>query len=61
MKERNNFYNSQLEAIRNFYKKLQNRVEENITLNDAVVAWFAHGHAEKFRKEYLNQHNLAVQ
>lgn len=60
MEQRNNFYNSQLDAIRSFYKKLENRVEDKISLSDAVVAWFANGHAEKFRQEYLNRHQMAV-
>ena len=57
----NSFYNSQLDAIRKFYNRLQNRVEDNITLNDAVVAWFANGYAEKFREEYLSQNQIAIQ
>ena len=61
MNRGNSFYNSQLDAIRKFYNRLQNRVEDNITLNDAVIAWFANGYAEKFREEYLNQHQMAIQ
>lgn len=61
MNRGNSFYNSQLDAIRKFYNRLQNRVEDNITLNDAVVAWFANGYAEKFREEYLNKHQIAIQ
>jgi hypothetical protein len=61
MKTGNDFYNYQLDEIKKLYKKLQNRVEEKITLNDAVIAWFANGYAEKFREEYLNQHQVAVQ
>jgi hypothetical protein len=60
MNRGNSFYNSQLDAIRKFYNRLQNRVEDNITLNDAVVAWFANGYAEKFREEYLNQHQIII-
>lgn len=60
MNRGNSFYNSQLDAIRKFYNRLQNRVEDNITLNDAVVAWFANGYAEKFREEYLNQHQIVI-
>lgn len=61
MNNGNSFYNSQLDAIRKFYYRLQNRVEDNITLNDAIIAWFANGYAEKFREEYLNQHHIAIQ
>jgi hypothetical protein len=61
MNRGNSFYNSQLDAIRKFYNRLQNRVEDNITLNDAVIAWFANGYAEKFREEYLNQHQMVIQ
>jgi len=61
MNRGNSFYNSQLDAIRKFYNRLQNRVEDNITLSDAVIAWFANGHAEKFREEYLNKHQIAIQ
>jgi hypothetical protein len=61
MNRGNSFYNSQLDAIRKFYNRLQNRVEDNITLNDAVIAWFANGYAEKFREEYLNKHQIAIQ
>lgn len=61
MNHRNSFYNSQLDAIKKFYNRLQNRVEDNITLNDAVIAWFANGYAEKFREEYLNKHQVAIQ
>lgn len=60
MSQRNHFYHSQLEAIRSFCEKLQNRVEEQISLRDAVVAWFANGHAEKFRQEYLSRRQIAV-
>lgn len=60
MKSGKSFQNYQLEAIQNFYRKLQSRVEERITLKDAIIEWFANGHAEKFREEYL-KHQMAVQ
>lgn len=61
MKQGNDYYGSQLDEIRKFYNRLQNRVEEKITLKDAVIAWFANGYAERFREEFLNQHQIAVQ
>jgi len=53
MKSGKSFQNYQLEAI-------QSRVEEQITLKDAIIEWFANGHAERFREEYL-KHEMAVQ
>jgi hypothetical protein len=61
MKQHDSYYYSQLDEIKKFYNKMQNRVEEKITLKDAVIAWFANGYAEKFREEYLNHHQVAVQ
>lgn len=61
MKKGNDFYNSQLNEIKKLYRSLQNRVEEKITMKDAVITWFANGYAERFREEYLNQHQVAIQ
>jgi hypothetical protein len=54
MKTGNHFQSSQLEAIHKFYRLLK-RGGENITMTEAIITWFADGHAEKFREEYLRK------
>ncbi|MFQ5582871.1 MAG: hypothetical protein ACE5GL_00355 [Calditrichia bacterium] len=56
MKHNNQFYESQLEAIKNYYEKLSREKNQPISLKQAVLEWFINGHAEKFRKEFLNKH-----
>ncbi|NOX37368.1 MAG: hypothetical protein GXO78_07520 [Calditrichaeota bacterium] len=54
------FYESQLEAIHRFYQHLLKQGETEITLKEAIIAWFTSGHAERFRKEYMKKQNALV-
>jgi hypothetical protein len=54
MKAGDQYQNSQLEAIHNFYRLIR-RGEEKITMTGAIITWFSDGHAEKFREEYLRK------
>ena len=60
MNKGNQYYDSQLEAIRNYYEKLSKNKNEKITIKEAVVEWFVNGHAEKFRKEFLSEHAPSI-
>lgn len=55
MQPLNNYQNSQLDAIQKFYYKLLERGEKSVSLAEAIIAWFAEGHAEAFREEYLRK------
>lgn len=55
MKAANNFQNSQLEAINKFYNRLIEQVGKQISMTEAIIAWFAEGYAEQFRDEYLRK------
>lgn len=48
------FYNSQLQAIENFYSTLQDAEPSDVTITDAIITWFTAGYAEKFREDYLS-------
>ncbi len=58
MQTTDKYYNSQLEAIQDFYKSLQQEEHPEVSLSEAIITWFANGYAEKFRQEYLNSHAL---
>lgn len=49
------YFESQVDAIRQYYENLINTEKEPVSLKDVVVDWFTNGHAEKFRKEFLNK------
>lgn len=55
MKVGNSFQNSQLEAIHRFYDRLLERNGKKVSMAEAIITWFAEGHAEKFREEYIKQ------
>ncbi len=55
------FYNSQLEAIENFYSTLRESEPSDITITDAIITWFTAGYAEKFREEYLSHETAFTQ
>ncbi len=57
MKSGNGFYQKQLEAIHNFYNELKKKQNE-LSITDVIVAWFAEGYAERFRDEYLKKHSV---
>jgi len=48
------FYNSQLQAIENFYSTLQESEPADVTITDAIITWFTSGYAEQFREDYLS-------
>lgn len=55
MKAANNFQNSQLEAINKFYNRLIEQDGKEISMTEAIITWFAEGHAEQFRDEYIRK------
>ncbi|RMG67882.1 MAG: hypothetical protein D6715_03725 [Calditrichaeota bacterium] len=53
------FNEAQLEAIKQFYQSLKQSNQEEISMTEAILAWFTEGYAEKFREQYLSA-NVAV-
>ena len=54
------YYESQVDAIREYYQQVKTIKEEPVSLKDVVLDWFANGHAEKFRKEFLSKKTVSV-
>lgn len=55
-------YNTaQMEAIEDYYNTINEYDEAGITMEEAIVNWFAEGFAEKFREEYLNSIDLPAE
>ncbi len=56
----NDYFDSQLEEIQKLYNSLSDKERENITVRDAIISWFAEGHAERFREEFLKKQSVAM-
>ena len=61
MEFRNDFFDSQLEAIQDLYNRLSNENKDDVSLRDVVISWFSEGYAEEFREEYMKNQSLIVQ
>ena len=57
----NNFYDSQLEAIQDYYNDRLTEGGNPISLTEAIINWFADGHAEQFRQDYLKEQEAVFQ
>lgn len=56
----NDYFDSQLEEIQKLYNRLSDKEREKITVRDAIISWFAEGHAERFREEFLKKQSVAL-
>ena len=57
----NNFYDSQLEAIQDYYNDRLTDEGNPISLTEAIINWFTDGHAERFRQDYLKEQEAVFQ
>lgn len=55
------YYDSQLAAIQKLYQQLSQGSGHPVSVSDAIISWFAEGHAEKFRDEYLKNQPAVLQ
>ncbi len=53
------FFDAQLEEIQKYYLQLR-REQQDVTMKEAVLAWFVSGKAEEFRQKYLKRQAVAV-
>ena len=48
-----NYYESQLAAIEELYRKLAQTSEKHPSMQEVIVSWFTEGYAEKFREDFF--------
>ncbi len=53
------FFDAQLEEIQKYYLELR-KEQADVTMKEAVLAWFVSGKAEEFRQRYLKRQAVAV-
>ncbi len=56
-----NYYESQLAAIEELYRKLAQTSEKHPSMQEVIVSWFTEGYAEKFREDFFQTETMAVQ
>ncbi len=55
MKYDQDYSDSQLDALEEFYGKLSDVNEDQVSMRDAIVLWFTEGYAEEFRETFLEE------
>ena len=50
-----NYHDNQLNAIRDYYQQVKKDSDQEVDMQDVVIAWLTGGQAEKMREEFLEQ------
>jgi hypothetical protein len=50
-----NYHDNQLNAIRDYYLQLKQDGDQEVEMQDVVIAWLTGGQAEKMREDFLEQ------